>query len=88
MNRKAKFEMAVELINDLIERTNERWTTDKEIRTYAWGWRDSETLSSLHDTQFFYMDEISSICRTLGLNYTLSVGDNIDGVPTPFVTIF
>ena len=88
MNRKAKFEMAVELINDLIDRTNERWTTDSEIRTYAWGWRNSDTLSSLHDGQFFFMDEISSICRTLGLNYSLTVGENLDGVPTPFVSIF
>lgn len=88
MTSKFKMELAVELINELIKQTNERWTTDKDIRTYAWGWRDSETLSSLHGTQFFYMDEISSICRTLGLNYMLTVGDNVDGVPTPFVQIF
>lgn len=88
MTKKAKFELAVELINDLIKKTNERWTTDREIRTYAWGWRNSDTLSSLHDSQFFYMDEISRICRTLGLHYSLTVGDNLDGVPTPFVLIF
>lgn len=80
--------MAVQLINDLIEQTNERWSRDEDIRTFAWGWRDGETLSSLHDNQFYYMDEIIDICRTLGLHYTLTIGDNLDGVPTPFVSIF
>ena len=88
MTGKFKFELAVELINDLIKKTNERWTTERDIRTYAWGWRDGETVSSLHDDQFYYMDEIISICRTLGLHYTLTVGNNLDGVPTPFVSIF
>lgn len=88
MTGKFKFELAVELINDLIEKTNERWTTEKDIRTYAWGWRDRETVSSFHDNQFYYMDEIIYICHTLGLHYTLTVGNNLDGVPTPFVSIF
>ena len=88
MTKKAKFQMAVQLINALIEETNQRWTSDADIRTYAWGWHDGETLSSLHDNQFYYMDEIVSICHTLGLHYTVTVGNNLDGVPTPFVSIF
>lgn len=80
--------MAVQLIDDLIEQTNERWSRDEKIRTYAWGWRGGFRLSSLHDNQFYYMDEIVDICRTFGLNYTLTVGDNFDGEPTPVVSIF
>lgn len=80
--------MAVQLIDGLIEETNQRWTSDADLRTYAWGWRHGFTLSSLHDTQFYYMDEIVCICRTLGLHYTLTVGNNLDGEPTPFVSIF
>lgn len=80
--------MAVVLIDAKIAETNERWTTDKEYQTYAWGWRGDHTLFSLHDHQFYYMDEIVDICRTLGLHYTLTVGENLDGEPTPFVSIF
>lgn len=81
-------EMAVRIINDMMERTLSMWVTKQDIQTYAWGWRNECTISSDHDKQFFYMHEIDQLCHTLGLTYTLTVGNNLDGEPTPYVTIF
>lgn len=80
--------MAKRIINDMMEQTTSTWKAPQDIQTYAWGWRNEYTISSDHDHQFFYMHEIDQLCQTLGLNYTLTVGSNLEGEPTPYVTIF
>lgn len=88
MNKEQKMEMAVRIINDMMERTNAMWIAPQDIHTYSWGWRNEDTISSDHDTQFFYMHKIDQLCHTLGLTYTVTVGENLDGKPTPYVQIF
>lgn len=88
MKKEQKIELAKRIINDMMEQTVSTWKAPQDIQTYAWGWRSEYTISSDHDDQFFYMHEIDQLCHTLGLSYTLTVGNNLDGEPTPYVTIF
>lgn len=88
MTKEQKMEMAVRIINDMMELTNAMWIAPQDIKTYAWGWRDEDTISSNHHTQFFHMHEIDQLCSCLGLSYTVTVGMNMDGEPTPYVSIY
>lgn len=88
MTKNEKMAIARKLINAKINETLEMWAGKEELTTYAWGWRDIDTVSSNHDGQFFNMDDIAAICKVLKLNYTLTVGLNLDNKPTPFVMIF
>lgn len=88
MTKAQRMLIARKLINAKMNETLEMWAGKEELMTYAWGWRDIGTVSSNHDGQFFYMDEIVAICKALGLHYTLTVGRNLDNRPTPFVSIF
>lgn len=88
MKKNEKIAVARKLINDLINETLNQWAGLPELQTYAWGWRSEDTLSSNHEGQFFYMDEIAAIVHVCGLNYTLTVGMNCDNRPTPYITIY
>ena len=87
MTHEEKMDLAKRMINEKINMTLESWQ-GKDILTYAWGWRNDSTLSSNHDGQFFYLEEVQAIIKAVGLNYTLTVGPNCDGNPTPYIGIF
>lgn len=87
MDKKQRLELAKQLINDVISATNKR-CKGNDFLTYAWDWRSDETVSSNHSTQFFYLDEIKSIADGLSLNLILTVGPNLDGDSTPYITIW
>ena len=88
MKKNEKIALANRLINDLINETLNQWAGLPELKTYAWGWRSENTVSSNHEDQFFYMDEVAAIVHVCGLNYTLTVGMNCDNHPTPYIEIF
>lgn len=88
MNKEERFELAKRLINEEINRTQSMWSTPEDLYTYAWGWRDSETVGNNHGNQFFYAEEVVRIVNALRLNYTLTICKNCDGEPTPAITIF
>lgn len=87
MNKDEKMELAKKLINEVINKTVNRWNGN-DLITYSWGWRDESTLSSDHDGQFFYIEEVRAIIKALNLNITITVGPNLDGKPTPYIGIF
>lgn len=87
MTHDEKLELAKKLINEKFNKTLELWQGN-DLLTYAWGWRNEDTLSSNHDGQFYYLDQIVLIVKALGLNYTVTVGNNLDGKPTPYIGIF
>ena len=87
MTKDEKMTLAKKLINEEINKTLSRWN-GHDLTTYAWGWRDEWTVSSNHDSQFFYLEEVRAITKALGLSYTLAVGPNCDGQPTPYISIF
>ena len=88
MKRNEKIALANRLINEKINETLNLYAGTPELQTYAWGWRSEDTLSSNHDGQFFYMDEVAAIVNVCGLHYMLTVGMNCDNHPTPYITIF
>ena len=88
MKKNEKIALAKRMINDLINETLNQWAGLPELQTYAWGWRSEDTLSSNHDSQFFYMDEVAAIVHACGLNYMLKVGLNLDNHWTPYISIF
>lgn len=87
MTKDEKMALAKKLINEEINKTLNRWTGN-DLLTYSWGWRNESTVSSNHDGQFFYMEEVRAILKALGLNYCLTVGPNCDGQLTPYIDIF
>ena len=88
MKHEERLELAKRLINEEINRTLTMWHSPQDIETYAWGWRDLNTVSNNHGDQFFYADEVLNIVHTLRLNYTLRICENCDFEPTPAITIF
>ncbi len=85
MTHDERLNLAKRLINDEINRTLEMWSTPKDIHTYLWGWRDTETVGNNHGDQFFYADNVIRIVNGLRLNYTLTLCINEDGEPTPAI---
>ena len=88
MKHDERLELAKRLINAEINRTLTMWQTPQDMMTYAWGWRDNETVSNNHGNQFFYADEVINIVHVLRLNYTLTICKNCDEEPTPAISIF
>ena len=87
MTHEEKMDLAKQMINEKINKTLERWQ-GHDLLTYAWGWRNETTLSSNHEGQFFNLEEVQPIIKALELNYTITVGPNCDGNPTPYIGIF
>ena len=87
MNKEERIELAKKLINEEINRTLERWEGE-DLLTYAWGWRNEDTVSSNHHTCFYNYDVVKAIANGLRLNVGLSVGPNCDGNMTPYVQIW
>lgn len=87
MTQDEKMALAEKLINEEINKTLSMWN-GHDLKTYAWGWRNEWTVSSNHDGQFFNLEEVRAITKALGLTFTLTVGPNCDGQPTPYITIF
>ena len=88
MNHDERLELAKRLINEEINRTLAHWSTPEDLHTYAWGWRDSNTVGNNHGSQFFSTEEVVGIVNALRLNYTLIISKNEDGEPTPALHIF
>ena len=87
MNKEERIELAKKLINEEINRTLERWEGE-DLLTYAWGWRNEDTVSSNHHTCFYNYDVVKAIANGLRLKVGLSVGPNCDGNMTPYVQIW
>lgn len=87
MNKEQRIELAKRLINVEINRTMSMWSNPEDLYTYAWGWRNNDTVSNNHGNQFFNADEVLNIVRVLRLSYTLTICENCDGEPTPAITI-
>lgn len=88
MSHNERLELAKKLINEEINRTLEMWSTPEDLHTYAWGWRNTDTVGNNHGNQFFCAEEVVSIVNVLRLNYTLTICDNEDGEPTPALHIW
>lgn len=88
MKHDERLELAKRLINEEINRTLTMWSTPKDLHTYAWGWRSSDTVGNNHGNQFFYAEEVVRIVNALRLNYTLTIAKNEDGEPTPALHIW
>lgn len=88
MKEDERLELAKWLINEEICRTLSMWSTPEELHTYAWGWRDTDTVGNNHGDQFFYAEEVVRIVKGLRLNYTLTICENEDGEPTPALHIW
>lgn len=88
MNHDERLELAKRLINEEINRTLAMWTSPEDLHTYAWGWRDSETVGNNHGHQFFNAEEVVGIVKALRLNYSLTITKNEEGEPTPGLLIF
>ena len=88
MKHDERLKLAKRLINEEINRTLEMWSTPEDIYTYAWGWRNSDTVGNNHGNQFFCAEEVVSIVNVLRLNYTLTICENEDGEPTPALHIW
>lgn len=88
MNHDERMELAKRLINEEINRTLAMWSTPEDLYTYAWGWRDSDTVGNNHGNQFFCAEEVVSIVNALRLNFTLTIAKNEDGEPTPALLIW
>lgn len=88
MTNDERLELAKRLINEEINRTLAMWSTPNDLRIYAWGWRDSDTVGNNHGDQFFYAEEVVRIVNALRLNYTLTIAKNEDGEPTPALHIW
>ena len=88
MNHEERLELAKRLINEEINRTLALWSSTEDLYTYAWGWRDPNTVGNNHGDQFFSVEEVVGIVKALRLNYTLVIRNNEDGEPTPAITIF
>lgn len=88
MKHDERLKLAKRLINEEINRTLEMWSTPEDLHTYAWGWRNSDTVGNNHGNQFFCAEEVVSIVNVLRLNYTLTICENEDGEPTPALHIW
>lgn len=88
MNHEERIELAKRLINEEINHTLSMWKTSQDIETYAWGWRDLDTVSNNHGDQFFCAEEVINIVKALRLNYTLTICENCDFEPTPAIHIW
>lgn len=88
MTHDERLELAKRLINEEINRTLAMWSTPEDLYTYAWGWRNADTLGNNHGNQFFCAEEVVSIVNVLRLNYTLTITENEDGEPTPALHIW
>lgn len=88
MKQEKRLELAKQLINEEINRTLEMWSTPEDIYTYAWGWRDTNTVGNNHGHQFFNAEEVVGIVKALRLSYTLTIAKNEDGEPTPAIHIW
>lgn len=88
MNHDERLELAKLLINQEINRTLEMFSTPQDLYTYAWGWRDTETVCNNHGDQFFYAEEVIRIVNALRLNCTLTICENADFEPTPAIHIW
>lgn len=88
MTNDERLKLAKRLINEEINRTFEMWSTPEDLRIYAWGWRDTDTVGNNHGDQFFYAEEVCRIVNALRLNYTLTIAKNEDGEPTPALHIW
>lgn len=88
MNHDERLELAKRLINEEINRTLAMWSTPEDLHTYAWGWRNTNTVGNNHGNLFFRTEEVVSIVNVLRLNYTLTICENEDGEPTPALHIW
>lgn len=88
MNHDERLELAKRLINEEIDHTLAWFSTPEDRYTYAWGWRESDTVGNNHGNQFFCAEEVVSIVNVLRLNYTLTICENEDGEPTPALHIW
>lgn len=88
MNHDERLELAKRLINEEINRTLTMWSTPEELHTYAWGWRDTDTVGNNHGKQFFQAEEVVGIVKALRLNYLLTICNNEDGQPTAGIHIW
>lgn len=88
MNHDERLELAKRLINEEINRTLAMWSSPEDLHTYAWGWRNTDTVGNNHGNQFFCAEEVVSIVNVLRLNYTLTICENEDGEPTPALLIW
>lgn len=88
MNKEQRIELAKRLINVEINRTMSMWANPEDLYTYAWEWRNNDTVSNNHGNQFFNADEVLNIVHALRLNYSLTICNNCDGEPTPAISIF
>lgn len=88
MNKDERLELAKRLINEEINRTLTMWSTPEDLYTYAWGWRDTDTVGNNHGHQFFYAEEVIGIVNGLRLHYSLTITKNEEGEPTPGLLIF
>lgn len=84
-----RVEIAVTLIQDLINYTLEIWGDNPEnLTTYAWGWRSEHEVGNNHGNEFYYADEVIKILVGLELNWHLSLAKNADGELTPTIHFF
>lgn len=88
MKHDERLELAKRLINEEINRTLAWFSTPEDLYTYAWGWRDSDSVGNNHGNQFFQVEEVIRIVKALRLNYTLIIRNNEDGEPTPALHIW
>lgn len=88
MTKEESLALAKSLINEEMAKVKSLWSKEKDIHLYSWGWRDEYTISSDHARQFFYIDFIIDLVRALHLDYTVSVGKNLDDEPTVYISLF
>lgn len=88
MTKEDSLALAKSLINEEMAKVKSLWRNERDIHLYSWGWRDTYTMSSDHSTQFFYVDFIIDLVRALRLDYTVSVGNNLDDEPTVYISLF
>ena len=85
-------EIASKLINELINELNDRYGKTKEAKDYCLRRLDDEEYTIIvqptHSSVFYSHENIIHIAEALKLHYYYDVRDNLDGKPTPTLSIF
>ena len=89
MSKEMRIEIVEKILFEHMNDTLDSWSDDAEkLNTYAWGWRDDQTVGNNHGQTFYYADNVIKTLEALELNWHLTLADNEDGEPTPCIHYF
>lgn len=89
MTREKKEEIVATLLNEKMNATLEMWANSpKDLKIYAWGWRDENTIGPNHHEVFYCCDKVIKILSGLDVTWYPVIGETEEGKPTPCIKYY